>query len=96
VSTQAGFIDFLHGIDVRPLLPRITCPTLVVTTGDPHNAAQNITGLEQTRAWQSTIPHSELCIIPNDSFHVAASAPDESCRVTLDFVDRQEQRHRGA
>lgn len=96
VSTQAGFIDFLHGIDIRPQLPQIECPTLVVTTGDAHNAAQNITGLEQTRAWQSTIPRSELCVIPNDSFHVAASAPDEACQATLAFIDRQERLRHGA
>lgn len=90
-STQAGFMGFLPSIDVRPALPRIACPTLVVTTGDPHNPAQNITGIEGTRAWQETIPASELLVIPNDSFHVAATAPDEAARATLRFIDRQEQ-----
>lgn len=94
VSTQAGFIDYLHGIDVRPVLPRIECPTLVVITGDPHNAAQNLTGIDSTRAWQSTIPNSELLVIPNDSFHIAASAPDEAAQATLRFIDRQEQARR--
>jgi 3-oxoadipate enol-lactonase len=89
-STQAGFMDFLPGIDVRPVLPRIACPTLVVTTGDPSNPAQNITGLEATRAWQETIPHSELLVIPDDSFHVAATAPDTAARATLAFIDRME------
>jgi 3-oxoadipate enol-lactonase len=89
-STQAGFMGFLPSIDVRPLLPRIACPTLVVTTGDPSNEAQNITGLEATRAWQQTIPRSELLVIPNDSFHVAATAPDESAQATLRFIDRHE------
>mgnify|MGYP001409761814 CR=1 FL=1 len=89
-STQAGFMDFLPGIDVRPQLPHIACPTLVVITGDPHNEAQNLTSEEATRAWQGTIPRSELRVIPNDSFHVAATAPDEAARVTLEFIDRQE------
>jgi len=87
-STQAGFMDFLPSIDVRPLLPRIACPTLVVTTGDPTNPAQNITGLEATRAWQPTIPGSELAVIPDDSFHIAATAPDRAAAVTLAFIDR--------
>lgn len=89
-STQSGFMDFLPGIDVRPLLPSIACPTLVVTTGDPSNPAQNITGLAATRAWQETIPGSELVVIPNDSFHVAATAPDAAARATLQFIDRHE------
>ncbi len=90
-STQAGFMDYLPSVDVRPLLPRIACPTLVVITGDATNEAQNLTGLESTRAWQQTIPNSELLVIPNDSFHVAATAPDEAAAATLAFIDRQRQ-----
>jgi pimeloyl-ACP methyl ester carboxylesterase len=89
-STQAGFMDFLPTIDVRPLLPRIACPTLVVTTGDASNEAQNITGLASTKAWQCTIARSELAVIPNDSFHVAATAPDAAAQTTLAFIDRHE------
>jgi pimeloyl-ACP methyl ester carboxylesterase len=92
VSTQAGFIDYLHGIDIRPVLPRIACPTMVVITGDPKNPAQNLTGVESTREWQSTIPGSQLLVIPNDSFHVAATAPDAAAQATLRFIDAQEQR----
>lgn len=94
-STQAGFMDFLPGIDVRPLLPRIVCPTMVVITGDPNNPAQNLTGLESTRAWQQTIPHSRLHVIPNDSFHVAATAPDDAAQATLAFIDEQERASHG-
>ena len=89
-STQSGFLRVLPSIDIRPLLPRISCPTLVVTTGDPNNPAQNITGLEATRAWQSTIPNSELLVIPNDSFHIAATAPDLAAEAVLKFIDRHE------
>jgi 3-oxoadipate enol-lactonase len=89
-STQAGFMDFLPSVDVRPLLPRIACPTLVVTTGDASNPAQNITGLAATRAWQQTIPRSELLVIPDDSFHVAATAPDAAATATRAFIDRVE------
>ena len=91
VSTQSGFMRFLPSIDVRPVLPRIACPTLVVTTGDASNQAQNITGLESTRAWQRTIPRSELLVIPDDSFHVAATAPDEAAQATLRFIDLHER-----
>lgn len=89
-STQSGFLRILPSIDIRPLLPRIACPTLVVTTGDPNNPAQNITGIESTRNWQSTIPNSELLVIPNDSFHVAATAPDCAAEAVLSFINRHE------
>lgn len=95
-STQAGFLDFLHGIDVRPVLPRIACPVLVVITGDPDNPAQNLTGLASTQAWRSTIPNAQLLVIPNDSFHVAATSPDEAAQATRDFIDRQEAALHGA
>jgi 3-oxoadipate enol-lactonase len=87
-STQSGFMNFLPGVDVRPVLPRITCPTLVVITGDPDNPAQNLTGLASTQAWQRTIADSELKVIPNDSFHVAATDPDAAAEATLQFIDR--------
>jgi len=89
-STQAGFLRVLPQIDVRPLLPQIVCPTLVVITGDPNNPAQNLTGVASTIAWQSTIPRSELLVIPNDSFHVAATAPDRAAEAVLNFIDRHE------
>ena len=87
-STQAGFLDFLPQVNVRPVLPRILCPTMVVITGDPNNPAQNLTGLESTKVWQQTIANSELRVIPNDSFHVAATNPDLSAAATLEFIDR--------
>jgi pimeloyl-ACP methyl ester carboxylesterase len=89
-STQSGFLRLLPDIDIRPLLPKVLCPTLVITTGDPNNPAQNITGVESTRAWQSTIPNSELQLVGNDSFHVAATAPDLSAEAVLKFIDRHE------
>ena len=89
-STQSGFMRFLPQVDVRPRLPLIQCPTLVVTTGDPANGAQIITGLDFVRSWQGTIPGSELRIIPNDSFHIAATDPDRAALATLEFIDRQQ------
>lgn len=89
-STQSGFMRLLPHIDIRDRLPKIKCPTLVITTGSSENEAQNITGLNVTRSWQSTIPRSELKVIANDSFHVAATAPDVAAGVTLEFIDKHE------
>ena len=42
------------------------------------------------QAWQSTIPNSEFLVIANDSFHVAATAPDLAAEAVLKFIDRHE------
>jgi pimeloyl-ACP methyl ester carboxylesterase len=87
-STQAGFLDFLPTVDVGPTLSRIACPVLVVTTGAAGNAAQSITDLSLVRSWASTIPRARVLVVPNDSFHVAATDPDVAAEATLDFVGR--------
>ena len=87
-STQAGFLDFLPGVDVRSVLPRIPCPVLVVTSGARDNPAQSITDLDVVRGWASTIPRGEVLVVPNDSFHVAATDPDIAAEAVLAFVDR--------
>lgn len=87
-STQAGFLDFLPTVDVRPVLPRIACPVLVVTSGAADNPAQSITNLDVVREWAATIPRSEVLVVPNDSFHVAATDPDVAADATVAFIDR--------
>jgi 3-oxoadipate enol-lactonase len=87
-STQAGFLDFLVTVDVGPSLPNIRCPVLVVTTGAEGNAAQSITDLSLVRSWAATIPRARVLVVPNDSFHVAATDPDVAAEATLDFIRR--------
>ncbi len=89
-TTQAGFLDFLPTVDVEPLLPSIACPVLVVTTGAAGNPAQSITDLALVRRWAATIPAAEVLVVPNDSFHVAATDPDETAVATRAFIDRVE------
>lgn len=84
LSSQLGFIRSVPGIDVRADLPRIACPTLVVTTN-----GSGLGSPETVRAWQTAIPGSELMVVPGDSYHVAASDPDLCARVALDFIDRR-------
>jgi hypothetical protein len=36
-------------------------------------------------------PRPELLVNPNDSLHVAATAPDEVAQATLAFIGRHEQ-----
>jgi len=71
-------------IDVRPDLPSIKCPTLVVTTD-----GSGLGSVEAVRGWQQMIPNSEFMVVPGDSYHVAATHPEPCARAMLDFIDRR-------
>jgi 3-oxoadipate enol-lactonase len=81
VSTQIGFIATIACADIRADVPRIACPTLVITTEQ-----SGLASVEETRAWQRTIPDSELLVLPGNSYHVAASDPDLCAQAALGFV----------
>jgi len=83
VSSQICFIKNIPNADITADLPRIQCPTLVITT-----EGSGLASVEDTRAWQLKIPHSRLLVLPGDSYHVAASDPDRCARETLDLVTR--------
>jgi pimeloyl-ACP methyl ester carboxylesterase len=83
VSTQVGFMGTIACADIRADLPRIACPTLVITT-----EGSGLASVEETRAWQRTIARSELLVLPGNSFHVAASDAEQCARATLDFISR--------
>jgi 3-oxoadipate enol-lactonase len=84
LSTQLGFIATVPALDVRGDLAGIGCPTLVVTTD-----GSGLNSLEVTRAWQKQIAGSELMVVPGDSYHVAATHPQECAAATLDFIARR-------
>jgi 3-oxoadipate enol-lactonase len=83
VSTQIGFMRTIACADIRADLPKITCPTLVITTD-----GSGLASVDETRAWQQQIPNSSLLILPGNSYHVAASHAEDCARATLDFVAR--------
>ncbi|MBI3938981.1 MAG: alpha/beta hydrolase [Betaproteobacteria bacterium] len=83
LSTQLGFISAVPGVDISPDLGNIKCPALVVTT------EQNpLYSVDTVREWQSRIPRSELLVLPGDSYHVAATAPDRCAQATVEFIGR--------
>lgn len=82
-STLEGFMRLAVSLDVRNEVKEIRCPTLVLTTSD-----SGIASVAETRAWQVQIPHSELQVIEADSYHVAASHPDETAIRVLEFIRR--------
>lgn len=80
-STMIGFGKTIPYTDITDDLPRIQCPTLVMTT-----EASALGSVESTRAWQTLIPNSELRVIPGDSYHVAATDPDVCAQAAREFI----------
>ena len=81
VSTLVGFNAAINYSDIRGDLPKIACPTLVITTEE-----SGLGSVEETRAWQRTIPNSTLLVLPGNSFHAAASDAERCAQATLEFV----------
>ena len=75
VSTQLGFMGTIACADIRADLPKIACPTLVITTEE-----SGLGSVDATRAWQQQIPDSELLVLPGNSYHVAATHADQSAQ----------------
>jgi pimeloyl-ACP methyl ester carboxylesterase len=84
LSTQLGFMGTIAVADIRADLPKIACPTLVAVT-----EGSALGTVAQTRAWQQTIPDSELLVLPGDSYHVAATHAEPCAQATLDFLRRR-------
>lgn len=83
VSTQVGFIASIAGADIRADLPKIECPTLVITTEE-----SGLASVDATREWQQTIRNSSLLVLPGNSYHVAASHARVCAQAALEFIGR--------
>ncbi len=81
VSSQICFVKNIPKADITPDLPKISCPTLVITT-----EGSALGDVEAMRKWQQMIPNSRLLVLPGDSYHAAASDSDVCARETLAFM----------
>ncbi len=81
LSTQLGFMQNIAYVDITADLPRIACPTLVITTEE-----SGLASVEETRAWQQQIPRSTLRVLAGNSYHVAATHADQCVQATLEFL----------
>lgn len=80
-ESQIAYAQHLACADIRAYLPRIKCPTLVVTT-----AESGLATIDENRAWQREIPNSRLLVLPGDSYHAAVTHAADCARATLDFI----------
>ncbi len=81
VSSLIGFNRGINYADIRADLPKIKCPTLVITTGE-----SGLGTVERTREWQEQIADSRLLVLPGKSYHVAASDAADCANATLRFM----------
>ena len=80
-STLDGFLQMVPYVDVTDEVDRIKAPTLVVTT-----TGSGLGSVDSVKAWQERIAGSRLVVLDNDSYHVAASDPDETASLVHDFL----------
>ena len=89
LSTEIGFNASINYSDIRADIPKIRCPTLVITT-----EGSGLASVEETRAWQEQIADSRLLVLPGNSYHVAASHPERCAQATLEFIGEVSARAR--
>ncbi|MBO0736828.1 MAG: alpha/beta hydrolase [Alphaproteobacteria bacterium] len=81
VSTQVGFMKTIACADIRADLPKIQCPTLVITTD-----GSGLASVDETKVWAQQIRHSSLLVLSGNSYHVAASHAERCAEAALDFI----------
>jgi pimeloyl-ACP methyl ester carboxylesterase len=86
LSTQLGFMETIPHSNITDCLPKIACPTLVITT-----EGNRMSGVEETRNWQRAIPKSELLVLAGSSYHIAVTHAEQCAKATLEFIARNRQ-----
>jgi len=80
-QAQRGVLKAASALNLAPLLPHITSPTLVITTD--RSALQSV---ESVLEYQRKIPHSRLLVLQSDAYHVAVAKADECVSNVLAFI----------
>ena len=77
-SASASRID----MELEDELPRITAPTLIVTTQE-----SGLQSVEAVKRYARRIPNSQVIVLPGDSYHIAAVEPDLCAQHALRFIE---------
>ena len=84
-----GVYRMLPSVDITAELPKITAPTLVMTSTNSGYYGSS----SEFANWQQNVPDSELVLIPGDSYHISASYPDACAREAAAFLHRRAGNH---
>jgi pimeloyl-ACP methyl ester carboxylesterase len=80
-----GLLAALQGLDLRPILPRITCPTLVLAAGHDQTFP-----LSHSQSLAAALPNARLRIVPEASHAVVLEEPDVVVESIVEFLDEVE------
>jgi len=78
---QRGVLKAASALNLAPALPRITSPTLVITTD--RSALQSV---ESVLDYQRKIPNSRLLVLQSDAYHVAVAKAEECVTNVVAFI----------
>jgi 3-oxoadipate enol-lactonase len=80
-QTKDGIKKVTSVLNLDSVLPRITAPTLVITSD--RSALQPV---QVVLNYQKKIPNSRLMVLPTDAFHVAVAKANECVTSVLSFI----------
>ncbi len=86
-NAQTNVLKAASALNLEPMLPRITAPTLVITTD--RSALQPVSSVLE---YQQKIPNSRLLVLQSDAYHVAVAKADECVTNVLSFIDEARRR----
>jgi pimeloyl-ACP methyl ester carboxylesterase len=86
-SAYAGLLDSTRGVDLRPLLPHVACPTLIVGSG-----RDELFPVEHSRALAAAIPGARLEIVAGGSHGLVVEQPGLVASLVRGFVKENETR----
>jgi 3-oxoadipate enol-lactonase len=84
-ETLHGMNGMLANFNLDSILPRISAPTLILTSD--HSALQSV---ETVLRYQQKIPHSRLLVLTSDAYHVAVANANECVTNVLAFIRESE------
>jgi pimeloyl-ACP methyl ester carboxylesterase len=79
----AGLLAALEGLDVTPLLPRVSCPALVLLAGDDRAMPY-----EGGVALAKGLARGELAVVPGSGHALVVEKPGETLEILLSFLAR--------
>ncbi|HEY4372418.1 MAG TPA: alpha/beta hydrolase [Burkholderiales bacterium] len=80
LSTAHAYLRWVGTVDIRPELPQLTRPTLVIANDTPRRPRAYF------EEYQKQIPNSVLEMIPVDGYHPGGTDPDACAQATLKFL----------
>jgi len=69
------------GMELADELPRITAPTLIVTTQE-----SGLQSVEAVERYARQLQNAKVIVLPGDSYHIAAAEPDTCAQHALNFI----------